>query len=274
MGLHRQPEARQLCQHAAVPCRREADPAGEDPAAAGLHPRDPVAVLDEAGDLASLDQVHTQLVGPPGQRPGDVVVLGDAGAGLEGGTEDRVTGVGGDVEDGADLGDLVRPEPFGVDAVEAVGVDPADAVADVLRGVREVEHAALAEEEVVVQLLREPLPQLERVFVEHSALVPQVVRPDDGGVACHVAAGQPAFLQDGDVGDAVLFGEVVGGGQAVASSADDDDVVRGARLGVAPEEVRMLRQRLSGHAAPPFWWGGRGGPASAVDGFADVCAPS
>ncbi len=65
---------------------------------------------------------------------------------------------------------------------------------------------------------------------------------------------QTALLQDGDVRDAVVRGEVVGGGQAVAARAHDDDVVRGARLGVAPEEVRMLRQRLGGHAAAPFPW--------------------
>ena len=66
------------------------------------------------------------------------------------------------------------------------------AVAHVLQRVREVEHAALAEEQVVVELRLEPLPQLQRVLVDRGALVPEVVRADDGRVARDVAAGEPA----------------------------------------------------------------------------------
>ena len=111
------------------------------------------------------------------------------------------------------------------------------------RRVGEVHHAALAEQEVVLELLREDLPELEGVLVDRRALVPEVVGADDRGVAGHVAAGEPALLQDGDVGHAVVLGQVVGGGQAVPAAADDHDVVgassapgcargsRGARAG-------------------------------------------
>ena len=74
------------------------------------------------------------------------------------------------------------------------------------------------------------------------ALVPQVVGPDQGGVAGHVAAGEPAPLQHRDVGDAVVLGQVVRGRQAVAAAADDDHVVGPLRLRVAPEEVGVLGQ--------------------------------
>ena len=57
-------------------------------------------------------------------------------------------------------------EPLGVDAVELVGLDPAHAVADVLQAVREVEHAALAEQDRVVEVVLEALPQLEGVLVD------------------------------------------------------------------------------------------------------------
>ncbi len=179
-------------------------------------------------------------------------MLGDPGPGLEGAAEHRIAGAGREVEDGADLGDLVRLQPLGVHSVEPVGVDAAHALPDVLEGVREVEDAALAEQEVVVQLLRQALPQLQGVLVDRRALVPQVVGADDRGVAGHVAAGQPALLQDGDVGDAVVLGEVVGGGQTVTAGADDEHVVGALRLGIAPEPVRVLRQRCGGHAGAPF----------------------
>src|SRR5690606_17787885 len=50
----------------------------------------------------------------------------------------------------------------------------------------------------------------------------------------------PALLQDRHVGDAVLPGEVVGGRQAVAAAAHDDDVVFGLRLGAAPRFLPAL----------------------------------
>ena len=96
------------------------------------------------------------------------------------------------------------------------------------------------------------LPQLQRVLVDGRALVPEVVGADDGGVAGHVAAGQPALFQDGDVGHAVVLGQEVGGGQAVPAAADDHGVVGGLGLRVAPEEVRVLRELLRAHWAAPI----------------------
>jgi hypothetical protein len=85
------------------------------------------------------------------------------------------------------------------------------------------------------------------VLVDRDALVEQVVRTDDGRVAAGVAAADPAFLDDRDVGEAVFGGEVVRGAEPVAAAADDDRVVRGLRLGLAPllAPVAMLRE------APP-----------------------
>ena len=82
------------------------------------------------------------------------------------------------------------------------------------------------------------LPQLQRVLVDRRALVPEVVGADDGGVPGHVAAGQPALFQDGDVGHPVVLGQVVGGGQTVSAAAHDHGVVGGLGSG--------LRQRKSG----------------------------
>ena len=217
-----------------------------------LTPDHPVAVLDEAGDLAVLDDVHAELVAFAGEGPGDVVVLGDAGARLVGGAHHRVADVVADVQDGAEFLDLLRVQPLGVHAVELVRADPADAFADVPQGVGEVHHAALAEQEVVFELLRQDLPELEGVLVDRRALVPEVVGTDDGGVAGHVAAGQPALFQDGDVGHPVVLGQEVRRRQAVPAAADNHGVVartwaRGCARGNpgAPEAVRA-------HCAAPI----------------------
>ena len=143
-------------------------------------------------------------------------------------------------------------QPLGVDAVELVGLDPAHAVADVLQAVREVEHAALAEQDRVVEVVLQALPELEGVLVDGRALVPQVVRPDQGGVAGHVPARQPAPLQHRHVGDPVVLGQVVRGREAVPAAADDDHVVGPLGLRVAPQEVGVLGQVGPGPDAGPL----------------------
>ncbi len=76
----------------------------------------------------------------------------------------------------------------------------------VVHGVREHHHAPLRKHNVVVELLGQGLPQLQRMIVERRALIEQVVRADDGGVTAGVAAANPAFFQHGDVLEAMLLG--------------------------------------------------------------------
>ena len=66
--------------------------------------------------------------------PRDVVVLGDPAARLVGRAEDRVADVRRHVDDRAEALDVVGRQPFGVDAVEAIGVDPPLALAHVAAG--------------------------------------------------------------------------------------------------------------------------------------------
>ena len=48
---------------------------------------------------------------------------------------------------------------------------------------------------VVVKVLLQPFPQLEREFVERLVAIQQIVGADDRGVATHVAAADPAFFE-------------------------------------------------------------------------------
>ena len=88
--------------------------------------------------------------------------------------------------------------------------------------VRQHHDAALREHDVVVERLRQALPQLQRMVVERGALVEQVVGADDGGVAAGVAAADPAFLEHGDVGEPMLLGQVIGGAESMTAAADND----------------------------------------------------
>ena len=93
---------------------------------------------------------------------------------------------------------------------------------------------ALGKHDIEVKLLGKPFPKLHRPFVEGNVSRQQIIRPDDGRVPTCIAGSDPAFLEDGDVGDPVLFRKVVRGSQAVPTTANNDDVVSLSRCGVTP----------------------------------------
>ena len=98
----------------------------------------------------------------------------------------------------------------------------------------------LAEHQVEVQFLGQAFPELQGEFVDVGGLVPEVVGPDDLGVAPGVAASDVPLFQDGDAADAMLLDQVVGGGEPVAAAADDDHVVSGLRIGTPPGALPIL----------------------------------
>ena len=199
-----------------------------------------------------------------GEPPRHRVVARDPAAALERCAQHRVAHVRRGVEDGHHRLDPRRGEHLGVDAVQPDRVDPPRELAQVVEVVREVEHSALAQHDVEVELPAEPLVELQGVLVQMGALVQKVVRPDDGGVAAGVAAPQPALLEHRDVPDAVQLREVVRGREPVAAAAHDDDIVGLPGLGAAPRGRPALvsaecvaREGEDGvshrRSAPPRW---------------------
>ena len=143
---------------------------------------------------------------------------------------------------------MFRGQPFVVDAGQPVGVDVALEDLDVVDRVRQHHHAARRIHDVVVQFLRQRFPELDRVFVDRLALLPEIVGADDRGVAPGVAAAEPALLDHGDVPHPVFAGEIIGGGQPMAAGAQDDGVI--GRLGIRRAPLRgpvgVPAQRLPG----------------------------
>ena len=193
----------------------------------------PVGVAQDARDLAVLDDVDPERIGGARVAPGDRIVARGAAAALQRRAQHRVADVANVQRRAEGLGLLGR-QPLVVDAGGTVGVDVALEHLRVVHRVREHHDPAGGEHDVVVEHLREVLPQLHRVVVERGALIEQVVRADDRGVAAGVAAADPAFFEHRDVGEAVLGGQIVGRSQPVAAAADDDGVVGALGLRTAP----------------------------------------
>ena len=237
MALDRHADAGHARQNRRMAGGHAADALGADIAPARLQPLDAAVADIEAGHLAVLDDVDAELARRAGKSPGHGVVARDAGARLKARAEDRIAPVGRDIDQGNAPFHLLSVEHERIDAVEVVGVDPALDVAHVLQRVAQIEDAALAEHDVEVQVMGQPLPELERVLVEKGGLVPEIVRADDGGVARRVAAAEVALLDDGDVACAVVLGEIVGRRKAVPARADDDEVIGRLRLRTAPRRL-------------------------------------
>ncbi len=184
-----------VCPAAATPMR-----GGADRPARGLHALDRAGAVEaDAGHLAVLDDVDAERVGGARVAPGDRVVARGAAAALQRGAEHRVADVA-NVQQRAEALRLCGREPFVVDAGGAIGVHVALEDLHVVHRVRQHQDAARREHDVVVESLRQALPQLERMVVERGALREQVVGADDGGVAAGVAAADPALFEHRDAG--------------------------------------------------------------------------
>ena len=240
VGFQRQAETGEPGHVPGVTGSDHADALGADEALVGLHADHRAVLLAETDHLGVLDQVDTGRIGRTGIAPGHGIVTGHAAATLHGGAHDRVAGVLAAVQVGNLRLDLPGVEQLAVHAVEAVGTDATLGITHVLQRMAQVVDAALGEHDVVVQVLGQAFPQFHRMLVEMRGFVPQVVGAHDSGVARGVAATEPAFLDHRDVLHAKLLGQVVGGGQAMTATADDDHVVHRLGRRIAPHALPVL----------------------------------
>ena len=121
-----------------------------------------------------------------------------------------------------------------VDPVQPVRVRATINITHILQVVAEVHHAALAEHDIEVEFLTQPLPQLQGLFIQMCGLVPQIVRANDRRIAAGITAANPPFLEHGNPSDIMLGGKVISGREAVTAAADNNHVVGRRGLRAAP----------------------------------------
>jgi hypothetical protein len=98
--------------------------------------------------------------------------------------------------------------------------------------VHQVQVAAVVEHQVVVQLAGQNGPEIKGLLVKRHIFLGALVGAHDGGVPAGPAESDKILLQYGHVVHALLFGEVIGGGQAVQPAADDHRVIAGFETGL------------------------------------------
>ena len=160
-----------------------------------------------------------------------------------------------EIERRDELADFLRIDEPAVDAQHLVVLRPESKAAHRGVGMRQGQVAALAEQQVPAQLLRESLIELERGVVEGDAFRRAVVGAKDCRIAAAVAASQVALLEHGHAPDPVLRSQVIGRGQAVHARAYDHRIVAGLDIVSAPhsfflEQSQHLRLNLQQFVRP------------------------
>jgi hypothetical protein len=145
-----------------------------------------------------------------------------------------------EVQERQHLAQSVLVQDFRIHAVHPHRVAAPDVGIALAVRVIQVDHPALRDHGVEIEVLLQPFPQLKRLLVERVVARQQVIRPDDGGVAADVARAEIALLQHRHIGDAVYLGKIVGRGQPVPAAADDDHVIFRLRIRRPPCRLPVL----------------------------------
>ena len=175
-----------------------------------------------------------QRIGGAGIAPGHRVVAHGAGARLQDAAPDGPARLLGIIEIGQQLHHLAAVEQFGVDAVEPHDVAAPRKGIELHRADGEHDLAALRDHAVEIELVRQAFPQLQRMLEELGVAVDHVVGADERGVAPDIAGADIGALEHRDIADAVVLGQIIGGGQAMPAAADDHRVIGALGFGRAP----------------------------------------
>ena len=165
MAFDRQRQARHRGHTRGVTGTREADFFGTDKPAFGFDAEDAAVLHAEPGDFTVLNDVDAEPVGAAGIAPSHRIMTHRAAAPLNQSALNREARIV-IVEPGIHRSHRIAVKQFAIDAMQAHSV-PAPRISIALGiGVIEIEHAALRDHGVVVEILFEALPQLHALFVK------------------------------------------------------------------------------------------------------------
>src|SRR5258706_2829862 len=153
-------------------CGRDSDLLGTNEAARSLDAFDRASrTAPDAGDLTILDDIYTAGIGCAGIAPSNRIMARGAPATLKRAAKDRITHRSANVQRRTELLAFLRTEPLVVDSVQSICMNVPFEALHVLDIVGQHQNAARRVHDVIVQSLRQTLPQFQRVLVKSGALV-------------------------------------------------------------------------------------------------------
>ena len=240
IALDRQFHARHAHHHTAMPCRHHADTAGGDMTKRGIHAGDAAAFTLQSGDRAVLDDVYAEFARGARVAPRDRIMPRIAAALLDDAAQHRITAIRARIQQRRPALHFARRQQLAIDAVQMHGACAPFHFVQFVACKREIDHPALTEHGVEIELLAQSFPQFQCVLVQMRAVVPHVIGAHDRGVAPGVAEPDRAFFQHCYIADAVKFGKIVRSCQPMPAAADDYHVITFFGLRGTPRARPML----------------------------------
>ena len=205
-----------------------------DVTALGFDAGNLVALAADSRNRTVLYDVNAAPGSAAGISPCNGVMACGSAAGLIQCAEDGIARLSRAVQQGNELFNPGGCEHLHVQAFVASGIGMAAHGANVMFGLAEHQESPGREHRVEIQFGAEVFVKGTCEFVDGDGIVAEIVGADDRGISSGIAAAEPAFFQHDDVGEIVVFGEVVGGGKAVAAGTDNGNVIGGPGFGGTP----------------------------------------
>ena len=215
-------------------CGDDGDLVRADVTAPGFDTDNLVALAADSCNRAVLYDVNAALGSTAGISPGDSVMARGSAAGLVQCAENGIARLGRAVQQGHVSFNLDGREHLHVQALVASGIGMAAHGANIVFGLAKHQESPGREHRVEIQFGTEVFVKRACEFVDVDGIIAEIIGTDNRGVSSGIAPAEPAFFQHDDVGEIVVFGEVVGGGKAVAAGADNGNVIGGLGFGGTP----------------------------------------
>ena len=172
--FNRQTEARHFGQLPGMTCNHHAQFVATDKPFRGFNALHHAPFGAHGGDFGLLDDVHPHGRTGPGIAPSHGVMPPRAAPRLIKRPKDRIARPV-NVDDRHQLFHLGRADVFGLHALQQVGMHRTKIAAHLVMGLRQHQKSARAEHHVVVQILAQVLIKLQRLVIDRSRGVLQVV---------------------------------------------------------------------------------------------------
>ncbi len=130
-----------------------------------------------------------------------------------------------EIHEGNQRFDLIGINHPAVDALNLVDFGPPAHGAQRGIGVGQRHVATLWEHDIEIKIFSQILIQFDTFIIKEDPLRSQIVGADDGGVSTTAPTPNVPFVQNRYIGNPIVSGQVIGRGQTVYPTANDNHII-------------------------------------------------